>query len=153
MAWTPLMAFLHHLTAFTLVGCLVGEVFLLRMPLSLEHARKLVRIDAVFGLSAAALLVIGMLRVQLFEKPASYYWHDVFFLIKLAAFLAAALISVYPTVTFLSWRDALRSGIAPEVPPRRLRRMRMCLMWELTAILVILACAAWMARGYGYFGG
>jgi hypothetical protein len=28
----------------------------------------------------------------------------------------------------------------------------MCLMWELTAIVVILFCAPFMARGFGYFG-
>ncbi len=153
MGWAPLMAFLHHLAAFTLVGCMVGEVFLLRAPLSVEQARKLLRIDAVFGLSAAVLLAVGMLRVEFFEKPHSYYWHDAFFLVKLTAFLAAALISIYPTVTFLSWRKGLKRGVAPDIAPAQLRRMRMCLMWELTAILVILAAAAWMARGFGYFGG
>jgi uncharacterized membrane protein len=30
--------------------------------------------------------------------------------------------------------------------------VRMCLMLELTAILVILLCAALMARGFGYLG-
>jgi hypothetical protein len=28
----------------------------------------------------------------------------------------------------------------------------MCLMWELTAIVVILICAPLMARGFGYWG-
>jgi len=30
--------------------------------------------------------------------------------------------------------------------------VRVCLMLELTAILIILLCAALMARGFGYFG-
>jgi len=147
------MAFAHHLAAFTLVGCLAGEILLLHPQLSLQQARKLLRLDVIFGLSAAALLVIGMLRVQYFGRPTTYYWHDVFFLIKLAAFLAAALISLYPTMTFLSWRVMLRADVAPELAPRRLHRLRACLMWELAAVVVILACAAWMARGHGYFGG
>ena len=152
MSAVPLFAFLHHLAAFTLVGCLIGEVFLLRPPLTVEQARRLLRIDLVFGLAAAALLVVGMLRVQFFEKGPTYYWHDTFFLIKLGAFLLAAFVSIYPTVSYLSWRRDLRAGRPPEIPAPRLRRLRMCLMWELTAILVILACAAWMARGFGYFG-
>lgn len=152
MSAVPLMAFLHHLAAFTLVSCLLGEVFLLRPPLTAEQARRLIRIDAAFGISAAALLVIGMLRVQFFEKGPTYYWHDTFFLVKLGAFLLAALLSIYPSLTFLSWRNGLRLGTPPEISPRRLRRVRMCLMWELTCIVVILACAAWMAKGFGYFG-
>ena len=153
MAWAPLLAFLHHLAAFTLVGCLAGELLLLRLPLSLEQARRLPRIDAVFGLSAGVLLVVGMLRVQFLEKSPGYYWHDAFFLLKLTAFVATALVSIPPTLTFLSWREELRAGVVPQIAPLQLRRLRMCLMWELTGILVILACAAWMARGYGYFGG
>ena len=98
------------------------------------------------------MLVVGGLRVAYFEKTTVYYLHDVFFLAKLAAFLLAALISVYPTITFLSWNAALRAGAAPEVSAARTRRVRLCLMLELTAIAVILACAALMARGFGYQG-
>jgi putative membrane protein len=96
------------------------------------------------------VLIIGALRVAYFEKTTVYYLHDVFFLTKLAAFLLAALISIYPTVTFLSWNAALRTGGAPDVSAARTRRVRLCLMLELTAIVVILACAALMARGFGY---
>ena len=39
---------------------------------------------------------------------------------------------------------------APELSPACTRRVRMCLMLELTAIVVILPCAALMARGFGY---
>src|SRR4029077_13989919 len=94
-------------------------------------------------------LVVGMLRVAFFEKGREYYWHDLYFLIKFSAFIAAALISIYPTLTFLSWSKGLKAGVAPEVPQARTRRVRLCLMLELTAIVVILACAALMARGIG----
>lgn len=147
---SAVMAFLHHLAAFTLVAALAVEVAMFRPPLSPAQARRLQRTDLIFGLSAAALALIGGLRVAYFEKPSVYYLHDVFFLAKLAAFLIAALISVYPTVTFLSWNAALRAGAAPEVGERRTRRVRLCLMMELTAIVVILACAALMARGFGF---
>lgn len=147
-----LMAFLHHVAAFTLVAALAVEVALFRPPLSPAQAYRLLRTDMIFGISAGVLLVIGLLRVTYFEKSPAYYWHDVFFLIKFGAFLIAALISIYPTVTFLSWNRVLESGAAPEVPPRRTRYVRMCLMLELTAILVILLCAALMARGFGYLG-
>ncbi len=147
---SAVMAFLHHLAAFTVVAALAVEVAMFRPPLSPVQARRLQRTDLIFGLAATAVLIIGGLRVAYFEKTTVYYLHDVFFLAKLAAFLIAALISIYPTITFLSWNAALRAGAAPEVSAERTRRVRLCLMLELTAIVVILACAALMARGFGY---
>jgi len=145
-----LMAFLHHLAAFTVVAALAVEVAVFKPPLSALQARRLQRTDLIFGLAAGAVLIVGGLRVAYFEKPGAYYLHDVFFIAKLAAFLIAALISLYPTVVFLSWNAALKSGQAPELSAARTRTVRMCLMAELTLIVVILACAALMARGLGY---
>lgn len=147
---SAVMAFLHHLAAFATVAALAVEVAVFKPPLSTVQARRLQRTDLIFGVSATAVLIIGGLRVAYFEKPSVYYLHDVFFIAKLAAFLIAALISIYPTITFLSWNAALRAGAAPEVSAERTRRVRLCLMLELTAIVVILACAPLMARGFGY---
>jgi putative membrane protein len=147
-----LMAFLHHLSAFTVVGTLVAEVVLFKPPLSVAQARRLQRTDTIFGISAGALLVVGLLRVVYFEKGAGYYFADAFFLTKLIAFVAASIISIYPTVLFLSWSKALKQGVQPEMSVTQIRRARLCLMLELTAIVVILFCAPFMARGFGYFG-
>jgi putative membrane protein len=144
------MAFLHHLAAFTVVAALGVELAMFKPPLTAVQARRLQRTDLIFGLSAAAVLIIGGLRVAYFEKPSEYYLHDVFFLAKLAAFLIAALISIYPTVIFIRWNPALKAGAAPELSAEHTGRIRLCLMLELTMIVVILACAALMARGFGY---
>jgi len=149
---SALMAFLHHAAAFTLVGSLAVEVALFKPPLSLIQAQRLLRTDMIFGASASLLLAVGLLRVAYFEKGPAYYWHDVFFLIKFGAFILAALISIYPTVTFFSWNRRLKTGVAAQIDAGRTQRVRMCLMLELTAVLVILLCAALMARGFGYPG-
>ena len=149
---SALMAFLHHAAAFTVVAALAVEVALFRPPLSLAQAQRLLRTDMLFGAAATVLLAVGLLRVAYFEKGPGYYWHDVYFLIKFGAFSAAALISIYPTVTFLSWSRAVKAGTAPQVTAGRTRQVRLCLMLELTAIIVILLCAALMARGLGYRG-
>jgi putative membrane protein len=146
------MAFLHHMAAFTLVGALAIEVALLKPPLTLSQARRLQVTDLVFGAAAGVLLVVGLLRVVYFEKGPAYYFSNAFFLVKLAAFIAAGLISIYPTVLYLSWSKAVKEGIAPQPSPAQVRSARMCLMLELTGILVILFCAPLMARGFGYFG-
>jgi putative membrane protein len=153
MHMPAIMAFLHHLAAFTVVGALVAEVVLFKPPLTAVQARRLQITDSIFGVSAGVVLVVGLLRVFYFEKGGTYYFSNAFFLTKLAAFLLAAVISIYPTVLFLSWSKALKQGVAPEISAAAARRARMCLMWELTAIVVILFCAPFMARGFGYFGG
>jgi putative membrane protein len=144
------MAFLHHVAAFTVVAALGVELALFTPPLSLAQARRLQRTDSIFGVAASVLLVVGLLRVAYFEKGAAYYWHDTYFLLKFAAFIVAALISIYPTVTFLAWKRSLRAGEAPQLSAAHTQRVRACLRLELAAILVILACAALMARGFGY---
>jgi len=147
---SALMAFLHHVAAFATVSALAVEVALFKPPLSLQQARRLQRTDNIFGAAAGAVLVVGMLRVAYFEKGSAYYWHDTFFIAKFTAFLIAALISIYPTVVFLGWSRDLKAGNAPEISRERVRSVRLCLMLELTLILVILLCAALMARGFGY---
>jgi len=147
---SALMAFLHHVAAFTLVAALAVELALFKPPLSLLQARRLLRTDNIYGASAGVVLVVGLLRVTFFEKGPGYYWHDAFFLIKFSAFIVAALISIYPTMTFLSWNRGLKAGTAPEISVERTQRVRLCLMVQLTAIVLILLCAALMARGFGY---
>ena len=147
---SALMAFLHHLAAFTLVAALAVEVALFKPPLTVVQARRLQRTDLIFGVAAVVVLVVGMLRVAFFEKGPGYYWRDAFFLIKLGPFLLEGLISIYTTLTFLSWNKSVKAGTAPEVDEARTRSVRMCMMLELTGIVVIVACAALMARGFGH---
>jgi putative membrane protein len=144
-----IMAFLHHFTAFTVVATLGVEVALFKPPLTAVQARRLMIADSIFGISAGALLAIGLLRVFYFEKGAAYYFSNGFFQAKFGLFIVAALISIYPTMLFLSWRKSVKSGAAPDVSDTQRKRARMCMMLELTCIVGILFCAPFMARGFG----
>ena len=57
------------------------------------------------------------------------------------------LLSIYPTVKFLSWRKRLHAGHVPELPDAERRKLRTIIHAELTLIVLILLCAALMARG------
>lgn len=144
---TTLFAFLHHLLAFALVACIAIELVLVRQELTLATARKLIRIDAVLGVCAGLLLVVGLSRVFWFEKGADYYWANHAFLTKFGVFIGIAVVSITPTVEFLSWRKAVRAGAVPQVEARTLRKLAAFLHCELAGIVVILLCAAIMARG------
>ena len=98
-------------------------------------------------MAAGALLVIGLLRVFFFEKGAAYYWHSHAFLTKFALFVIVGLLSIIPTMEFLSWRDAIAGGHVPVMDAATRKRVTMVIHIELAAIVVILLCAAVMARG------
>jgi putative membrane protein len=144
---STLFAFLHHLCAFTLVAAVAIEFTLIRGDLTLSSARRLQVTDLVLGIAAGLLLVIGLLRVFLFEKGAEYYWHSHAFLTKFALFIIIGLLSIIPTMEFLSWRGAIQAGQAPVMALRKRKRVTMVIHAELAAIAIILLCAAIMARG------
>jgi putative membrane protein len=144
---TTLFAFLHHLCAFTLVAAVAIEFVLIRSELTLSTARRLQITDIVLGMAAGALLVIGLLRVFFFEKGAAYYWHSHAFLAKFALFIIIGLLSIIPTLEFLSWRGAIDAGQVPVMDAAKRKRVTMIIHIELAAIVVILLCAAIMARG------
>jgi putative membrane protein len=140
-------AFLHHVAAFTLVAALAVEFVLMRQEVTRPGAIRLMATDVVFGVSATILLVVGLLRVFYFEKGASYYFSSHAFLTKLSVFLIVAALSAVPTIEFLSWRKAVKAGQAPLPTPAKLNLIRNIIHLELIGVVVILLCAAIMARG------
>jgi putative membrane protein len=144
---STLFAFLHHLCAFALVSAVAIEFVLIPSELTLSSARRLQVSDLVLGIAAGALLIIGLLRVFFFEKGASYYFHSHAFLTKLSLFIIVGLLSIIPTMEFLSWRGALKAGQVPVIEAKKKRLVTGVIHGELLAIVIILLCAAIMARG------
>lgn len=137
-----LVALLHHLAAFALVAALVSEHLLFHRRIDAAAARRLQVVDAVYGLSAGVLLVAGLLRVFYFEKGAQYYFGNPWFLVKFGLFIAVGLLSIYPTVSFMSWRRKPGVTEAQAVWIPRVLRAQLLLM------PVILFCAILMAKGF-----
>jgi len=79
-----------------------------------------------------------------FEKGAAYYFHSATFLAKLGLFALVAIVSIYPTVKFISWRKGIDASSVPAI--RRIIHL------ELVGVVLILLFAALMADGVGYFG-
>ena len=144
---TTIFAFLHHVAAFTLVAAIAVEFVLLRGELTASTARRLIATDAVLGVAAGAIFVIGLLRVFYFEKGANYYFHSHAFMTKFSVFIAVGLLSIVPTLEFLSWRKPLRAGQMPAPSERKLVLIRKILHGELIAVVIIPFCAAILARG------
>jgi len=146
---SAIMAFLHHLAAFTLTGAIIYEHVTFRKDLSLAEARRIQIMDILYGVSAGVLVIVGLLRVFYFEKGAAFYVQNWFFWIKMFGFALAGLLSLYPTLRFLSWRKFVAEGRVPEITDQEVARIRLVLRLETLAIALILFSAAMMARGLG----
>ena len=113
--------------------------------------RRLARADAFVGASATAILVVGALRVMYFEKGAAFYMHNAAFFAKMALFLVVALMSIYPTIRFIAWSRAAKAGGPIDPLASQVALVRKLLHLELIGVVLIVACAAMMARGIGSF--
>jgi putative membrane protein len=146
---TSFMAFLHHIFAFTLVACLIYEFIAFRKGMSIEEARRIQRVDLVFGISAGLLLVAGLLRVFFFEKGVNFYINSPFFWVKMTAFVIVGLLSIDPTIRYIRWNKSLSENKSPEISDSEYKRTRLLLSLEVIGIAIILLAAPMMARGVG----
>jgi len=142
-------AYLHYLAIFLLVALLVLEHQLFRLPLTLQRARSLFRIDLMFGIAAGLVLVTGAARALRYGKGLDYYLHNSLFHAKIGLFVVVALLSIYPTITFVGWRGTLKAGELPSVSHRTGRWVTLIIRIELLVLLLIPLLAALMARGFG----
>src|SRR6185503_13211 len=144
---SAIMAFLHHLFAFTLVACVVYEFIAYRKGMTIEEARRIQRADLFYGISAGLLLIVGVLRVFFFEKGPAFYSQSPFFWVKMNAFLVVGLLSIDPTIRYLRWNKILKENRSPEIDDKEFKRTRLILTLEVIGLTVILFAAALMARG------
>lgn len=146
------IAFIHHLFFVAIMLILSAEMLTLKQPLTLISARKIQIYDAIYGVSAIMILIIGGLRIMYFEKGADYYMHSASFIAKMILFLIVGLISIQPTITFIKWSKSLKQGIVPTLSNAQNRKLRMIIHVELTLLGLMILCAVLMAKGIGYFG-
>ena len=66
---------------------------------------------------------------------------------KLSVFIVVGVLSAIAIIEFMSWRKALKAGQAPVPSERKITMIRKLLHGELIGVVIILLCAAIMARG------
>lgn len=144
-------ASLHYLSIFVLFALLTCEHILFRADLDHTTARRLLRIDLAYGVTAGLVLATGLARVVWFGKGLDFYLHNWVFHAKVTLFILVGLLSILPTLTFFNWRNDLLAGKAPTITPAQARRT----IWVIRLELLLLVClpflASLMARGVGYF--
>jgi putative membrane protein len=144
----PLIAYLHYLSIILLAGFLVGELVMCRAGMTVEQARRLAGIDAVFFAAALAALATGLLRLFFYAKGVGFYAGNPAFWAKMALYVIIALISIRPTRTFLRWkRAAAERGAAPAGDEIAAARRLIHIELGLLALMPLMAVL--MARGIG----
>jgi putative membrane protein len=144
-----LLAAFHHIAVFSLAAILAAEIALTGGAVDERTALRLARVDAWFGIMAAAALAAGVMRVVFGAKGAQFYLANTFFWIKMALFVAVGLISVSPTFSYIVWRRRVREDASFRPPNLEVARLRRILYAEAALFALIPVCAAAMARGYG----
>jgi len=151
VAADTLLAILHNLTVPSLVGLLFVEFALLRGLVAGAEIERFGRVDALYGIAAIAVVVVGIARLAWGAVPAEFYLSNLFFWAKMAVLVAVALISIVPTLRGSRWRKAYAADAAFQAPAEDLILMRRALWIELAILPLIPISAALMARGYGAF--
>ena len=91
-----ILAILHHVAVFALFGQLIAEAVLLRPGMTAADVPRIARLDAGYGATAGAVLIIGIVRVSYGAKGGDYYQGNHWFWAKMAVFALVALSSIRP---------------------------------------------------------
>jgi putative membrane protein len=143
------LAYLHFTAIILLFAFLSVELMLMRGALEPAAIRLLGRVDLWYFGAAIAALVTGSLRLVFGAKGPDFYLSAWPIYAKIGLFLAVAVISVQPTLTFVRWRRALDRDSGWRVGEDERRRMRRYLMMEVHLAALIPLFAVIMARGLG----
>jgi putative membrane protein len=108
--------------------------------------RRVAAIDALYGILAGLIVLVGFSRAIFAAKGWDYYSHDLFFLAKIGTFVVIGLLSIPPSLSYAKWR---RAGTTPT--DAAVAYVRRFLWIEVVLFAPLLAFAAAMARGYGLF--
>ena len=149
MTLEAILAYLHLLAILTMVVFISSEAALCRVQwLNAAVVERLAKIDRVYGIAALAVIATGVARTVWGVKGSAWYWTNPLLHAKLTLVVVIAVISIFPTLTFIRWRKALRdNGALPG--EAEIRKTRKLVMVQAHLLAIIPLIAVFLARGYG----
>jgi len=149
MTLEAILAYLHLLAILTMVVFIASEAALCRVEwLNAAVVERLARVDRVYGIAAVAVIATGVARTWWGMKGTAWYWTNPLLHLKLTLFVIVGVISIFPTIRYLRWRQALRTtGALPA--EAEIRKTRKLVMIQAHIIAVIPLAAVFLARGFG----
>jgi len=143
------LAALHHVLAFSLFAIISVELMLAKPGITAAGVLRLARVDALYGLFAAMILLVGFARAVWGLKGWDYYAGNHMFWAKVGAFLVVGLLSIRPTTRFLKWARRVKANPADLPDDAELRANRVWMHAETTVLILIPVIAAALARDIG----
>lgn len=110
--------------------------------------RRIFAADSIWGLMGLLWITTGLIRAfGGWEKGATYYLGNHVFWGKMALLVVLLLLEIWPAVTLVRWRVAIRRGaeVDTTVAPRLAAVSRM----QAFLVLAMMLAATAVARGYG----
>ena len=149
MTLEAILAYVHFLAILTMVVFISSEAALCRVEwLNKAVVERLARIDMVYGMAAMVVLVSGIARTVWGVKGSGWYWSNPLLHIKLTLFIIVGVMSIFPTLTYLRWRKAVRaSGTLPG--EAEIKKTRKLVMIQAHILVLIPLAAVFLARGFG----
>jgi putative membrane protein len=149
MTFEAILAYLHLLAILTMVVFVSSEAALCRVQwLNAAVVERLAKVDRVYGIAAIMVLATGVARTVWGVKGTSWYWTNPLLHVKLTLFIIVGVISIFPTLTYVRWRKALRAtGALPAEAD--IRKTRKLVMVQAHLIALIPLVAVFLARGFG----
>ena len=149
MTLEAVLAYLHLLAILTMVVFISSEAALCRVQwLNAAVVERLAKIDRVYGIAALAVIATGVVRTVWGIKGTAWYWTNPLLHAKLTLVVVIAVISIFPTLTFIRWRKALRNnGTLPG--EAEIRKARKLVMVQAHLLAIIPLVAVFLARGFG----
>ena len=149
MTLEAVLAYLHLLAILTMVVFISSEAALCRVQwLNAAVVERLAKIDRVYGIAALGVIATGIARTVWGIKGTAWYWSNPLLHVKLTLVVVIAVISIFPTLTFMRWRKALRrNGALPD--EAEIRKTRKLVMVQAHLIAIVPLVAVLLARGFG----
>ena len=105
-----LFAWLHLLAIGVGAGLLLTEYWLCRRLPDRLGARLLGQIDLGYQLALIGAFATGLARALYFGQDGAYYLANRLFWLKIALFVALAVVAVGPSLQYLQWNREARSS-------------------------------------------
>jgi putative membrane protein len=149
MTLEAILAYLHLLAILTMVVFISSEAALCRVQwLNAAVVERLAKVDLVYGIAAIMVLATGVARTVWGVKGTAWYWTNPLLHVKLTLFIVIGIVSIFPTMTYLRWRKALRAG--GSLPSEgEIKKTRKLVMVQAHLIALIPLVAVFLARGFG----
>ena len=147
MIISAIFAFIHFVAAFGMAFSLVYQYFHFKQSLTVAQAKRLQKVDSIYGLSALIVLIAGFVRVFYFEKGSDFYFSSELFYLKLGLFTAIGLLSIYPTIRFMKWSKRLKNNEPILLSDQEYMKVSRILKFELLLLILLVLSASLMAKG------